>query len=48
MTAKQAASEYFRKRAKPRVAKMTRSDVNPDHVARRMRLLDSNDLVKGG
>jgi hypothetical protein len=47
MTAKQAASEYFRKRAKPRVAKMNRHDVLAPVSSKRMRLLDGDDLVKG-
>lgn len=47
MTAKQAASEYFRKRAKPKVAKMRRDDVLPEISARSMRLLDAGDSVKG-
>ena len=48
MTAKQAASEYFRRRAKPTLARSVRGDVMPDVGTRRYRLLDSDDVVKGG
>ena len=37
----------YRRKSKPRKAKMERSDVLPDRGTRRMRLLDSTDLVKG-
>lgn len=48
MTAKLTLANSYRRRAKPKVAKMTRSDVLPDLGTRRMRLLDSTDVVKGG
>lgn len=38
---------YYRKRSKPRVAKVTRHDVLSPIGARRMRLLDDADVVKG-
>lgn len=41
-------AEVYRRKAKPRVAKLVRSDVAPDLGTRRMRLLDATDLVKGG
>lgn len=47
MTAKLTLASYYRRLAKPRVTKLTRDDVTPAHAARRMRLLDSDDLVKG-
>ncbi len=47
MTAKQAASEYFRKRAKPRIGKAVRRDVAQQTETRRFRLLDSDDILKG-
>lgn len=47
MTAKQAASEYFRRRCKPRVAQVVRRDLNPQSESRRFRLLDSDDVLKG-
>jgi hypothetical protein len=47
MTAKQAASEYFRKRARPRIVKQTRGDIQQETRARRFRLLDSDDILKG-
>lgn len=40
-------ADYYRRKAKPRVAKMVRNDVEQDVHARRMRLLDSDDIVKG-
>lgn len=48
MTAKITLEAYYRSKAKPRIAKLTRNDVMPDLGTRRMRLLDSTDLVKGG
>ena len=47
MTAKLALSEYYRRLAKPKIAKMSRGDVMPAIGSRRMRLLDSDDLVRG-
>ncbi len=47
MLAKLKLADYFRKKAKPRVAKMTRPDVMAPIGSRRMRLLDSDDVVKG-
>jgi hypothetical protein len=39
-------AQQYRKRARPKVAKMVRSDVMPAMDTQRMRLLDSGDLVK--
>ena len=47
MTAKITLEAYYRAKAKPRIAKLTRNDVMPDLSTRRMRLLDSQDIVKG-
>lgn len=47
MTAKLAMSEYYRRKAKPRVAKMIRDDVRSPISSRRLRLLDESDSVKG-
>lgn len=47
MQAKLTMAQYYRRMAKPRVAKMVRSDVLPDIGSRRYRLLDSDDVLKG-
>lgn len=47
MTAKLAMAEYYRKRAKPKVAKMIRNDVTSTTTSRKLRLLDEDDSVKG-
>ena len=47
MTAKLALAEYYLREAKPTVAKMNRGDVMPSISSRHMRLLDSDDLVRG-
>lgn len=47
MQAKLTLAASYRRKCKPKIAKMTRNDVNPDLNARKMRLLDSDDLVKG-
>lgn len=47
MTAKQSLAEMYRKRAKPRMGRMVRSDVAPHVDTVRMRLLDSADTVRG-
>lgn len=47
MQAKLTLANSYRRKAKPKVAKMVRGDLNPDINARKMRLLDSDDLVKG-
>lgn len=47
MTAKIALAENYRRKCKPRVLRMTRNDVNPEINARKVRLLDSDELVKG-
>ena len=47
MTAKITLEAYYRAKAKPRIAKLQRNDVMPDLGTRRMRLLDSQDIVKG-
>jgi hypothetical protein len=39
-------AQQYRKRARPKVAKMVRSDIMPAMDTQRMRLLDSGDLVK--
>ena len=44
---KKDAALHYRQRAKPRIAKLQRNDVMPDLGTRRMRLLDSQDIVKG-
>jgi hypothetical protein len=48
MTAKITLAEQYLMKAKPRRAKLTRPDVNPEINARRQRLLDSTDPVRGG
>jgi|GEM_PF-911699 len=47
MTAKLTLAEQYRRKAKPRVVKMVRDDVQTEITARKMRLLDSDDIVKG-
>jgi len=47
MQAKLTMAQYYRRQAKPRVAKMHRSDVAAATTVRRMRLLDSDDVLKG-
>ena len=47
MQAKFTLANQYKLKAKPRSAKMVRNDINQDANARRMRLLDSDDLVKG-
>lgn len=47
MTAKLTLADQYRRRAKPRMAKMTRTDVTPEMSSRKMRLLDSDDVVRG-
>jgi hypothetical protein len=44
--AKLMLAQQYRKRARPKVAKMVRSDLMPQLDTQRMRLLDSGDLVK--
>jgi hypothetical protein len=44
--AKLMLAQQYRKRARPKVAKMVRSDLMPAMDTQRMRLLDSGDLVK--
>ena len=44
---KQKRADYYRRKAKPHIAKLRRDDIMPDIGTRRMRLLDSTDLVKG-
>jgi hypothetical protein len=44
--AKLTLAQQYRKRARPKVAKMVRSDLMPAMDTQRMRLLDSGDLVK--
>lgn len=48
MTAKLTLAALYRRKAKPRVMKMTRTDIAPEVGSRRYRLLDSDDVVKGG
>jgi len=40
-------ADYFRRQAKPKVAKLTRTDVMPEISSTRMRLLDAEGTVKG-
>jgi hypothetical protein len=47
MQAKLTMAQYFRRQAKPKVAKLTRSDVMPEISSTRMRLLDAEGTVKG-
>lgn len=47
MTAKLALAEQYRRRAKPKIAKLDRHDVMAPISSRRQRLLDQDDLVKG-
>lgn len=47
MQAKMTLAASYRRKAKPKIAKLVRDDVNPDINARKMRLLDSDDIVKG-
>jgi hypothetical protein len=47
MTAKLTLADQYRRRAKPRIAKMNRGDVLPELSSRKMRLLDSDDVVRG-
>lgn len=47
MQAKITLADMYRRKAKPKTVKMVRSDVAQGASARRMRLLDSDDLVKG-
>jgi hypothetical protein len=48
MTAKLSMAAYYRRLAKPRIATMNRHDVMAPISSRRYRLLDSDDVVKGG
>ena len=47
MTAKLTLAEQYRRKAKPRIAKIVRDDILPEITARKMRLLDTDDIVKG-
>jgi hypothetical protein len=47
MQAKFMMADRYRRLAKPKIAKMNRSDVQPPLSTTRVRLLDSGDLVKG-
>ena len=47
MQAKLTLANSYKRKAKPKVAKLVRDDVNPEINARKMRLLDSGDTVKG-
>lgn len=47
MAAKLTMAQYYRKLAKPKIAKMSRHDALAPLSTRRMRLLDSDDIVKG-
>ncbi len=47
MTAKHALAEVYRRRARPKLAKMVREDVHAPISSKRMRLLEGDDLVKG-
>lgn len=45
-TQKLAFADIYRRKIKPRTAKMIRNDINDMTGARRMRLLDSDDIMK--
>jgi hypothetical protein len=45
--AKITMANLYRRRAKPRIAQMVRHDVNVPISSRRVRLLDSDDTIKG-
>lgn len=47
MTAKINLANIYRRKAKPKVAKMDRHDVMAPISSKRMRLLDSDDVIKG-
>jgi hypothetical protein len=47
MAAKLTMAKYYRHLAKPKSVKMVRRDVMPPMSSRKVRLLDSDDLVKG-
>jgi hypothetical protein len=47
MQAKLTLAAQYRRKAKPRIAKMERSDVMPQIDSMKMRLLDNSDSVKG-
>jgi hypothetical protein len=47
MQGKLTMAQYYRRLAKPKVAKMHRRDVMPPISSREMRLLDTPDVVKG-
>lgn len=47
LQAKLTLAQTYRRKAKPRIAKMLRRDVNPPLDTRKVRLLDSDDIVKG-
>ena len=47
MQAKLTMAQYYRRQAKPKIAKMQRRDVNSPISTRRMRLLDEDDSIKG-
>lgn len=44
---KMQMATYYRRQAKPKLAKMNRYDVNAPISSRRMRLLDEDDSIKG-
>lgn len=48
MQAKLTMADYYARKAKPRMAKMVRRDVARESRVRELRLLDSDDLVRGG
>ncbi len=47
MAAKLNMANFYRRKAKPKIAKMDRHDVMAPISSKRMRLLDSDDVVKG-
>jgi hypothetical protein len=47
MQAKLTMAQHYRRLAKPKIAKQSRHDVMAPIGTRRMRLLDSDDLIKG-
>lgn len=47
MQSKLTMAQYYRRQAKPKAMKMVRTDVNAPLSTRGIRLLDSDDIVKG-
>lgn len=47
MAAKLKMVDYYKRRAKPKIAKMDRHDVMAPISSKRMRLMDSDDVIRG-